>query len=139
MQGETVVAAARGWLGTPWHHQGRLKGVGVDCVGLVIGVARELGLSAVDVTGYPRRPGPTDVLNGCRAHMTPVMEPMPGDVLAFAIDGQVQHLAIASDIGMIHALAAMRRVVEHRLGDVWQARLTAAFRLPGVVSGARSS
>ena len=33
-----VVAAAREWLGTPFHHQARLRGVGVDCVGLVIGV-----------------------------------------------------------------------------------------------------
>ena len=43
-----VVAAALAWTDTPFHHQARLKGVGVDCVGLVIGVARELGLIAPD-------------------------------------------------------------------------------------------
>jgi cell wall-associated NlpC family hydrolase len=26
-----VVAEARSWLGTPFHHQGRVKAAGVDC------------------------------------------------------------------------------------------------------------
>ena len=40
--GLDVVRMARTWLGTPYHHQGRVKGAGVDCGGLVIGVARFL-------------------------------------------------------------------------------------------------
>ena len=40
--GETVVRAARGWIGTPYHHQASVKGVGTDCLGLVRGVWREL-------------------------------------------------------------------------------------------------
>jgi hypothetical protein len=49
-----VATQARAWIGTPFAHQHRARGVGVDCVGLVIGVARELGLvpSCFDVTGY---------------------------------------------------------------------------------------
>ena len=35
-----IVTEARTWVRTPYHHQARLKGVGVDCAGLVIGVAR---------------------------------------------------------------------------------------------------
>ncbi len=49
--GLEVVRVARTWLGTPYHHQGRVKGAGVDCAGLSVGVAKELGLSDVDVTG----------------------------------------------------------------------------------------
>lgn len=30
-----IVAAARGWIGTPYLHQASLKGVGTDCLGLV--------------------------------------------------------------------------------------------------------
>ncbi|MFY8139958.1 MAG: peptidase P60, partial [Caulobacter sp.] len=37
-----IVAAARGWLGTPYRHQASVKGVGCDCLGLVRGVWREL-------------------------------------------------------------------------------------------------
>lgn len=36
-----VVAAARGWLGTPYRHQASVKGEGADCLGLVRGVWRE--------------------------------------------------------------------------------------------------
>src|SRR5262245_46482540 len=39
---EAIVVAARGWLGTPYHHQASLRGVGCDCLGLIRGVWREL-------------------------------------------------------------------------------------------------
>ena len=41
---EDVVREAKTWLGTPFHHQGRLKGVGVDCAGVIVCVAKELKL-----------------------------------------------------------------------------------------------
>ncbi len=31
-QRAAVVAEARSWLGTPYHHMGRIKGVGADCL-----------------------------------------------------------------------------------------------------------
>ena len=37
---EAIIAEARSWLGTPWHHQASLKGVGCDCIGFVRGVAK---------------------------------------------------------------------------------------------------
>ncbi len=39
---DEIVAAARGWIGTPYRHQGQVKGVGCDCLGLVRGVWRDL-------------------------------------------------------------------------------------------------
>ena len=39
---DDIVAAARGWIGTPYLHQASLKGVGSDCLGLVRGVWREV-------------------------------------------------------------------------------------------------
>ena len=36
----TIVAEARAWIGTPYRHQGSLKGIGCDCLGLVRGVWR---------------------------------------------------------------------------------------------------
>ena len=30
--GQRIVAAARGWIGTPYRHQGARKGVGCDCL-----------------------------------------------------------------------------------------------------------
>ena len=39
---QRIVAAARGWIGTPYVHQASVKGAGTDCLGLVRGIWREL-------------------------------------------------------------------------------------------------
>jgi NlpC/P60 family putative phage cell wall peptidase len=39
-----IVAEARSWLGTPYHHCARLKGVGVDCAQLPAAVYHAVGL-----------------------------------------------------------------------------------------------
>jgi cell wall-associated NlpC family hydrolase len=131
---EQIVATAREWLDTRWHHQGRLKGVGVDCAGLVVGVATELGLTEFDMTGYGHRPDTRELEQLCHDHMKKVRRDRarPGDVLLIEVDKMPQHMAIKTDIGMIHAFAPLRRVVEHRIDDDWAARITAAFRIPGV-------
>lgn len=50
-----VVAEALTWLGTPWAHAQRLKGAGVDCANLVIGVYANAGLiEPFDPGPYPR-------------------------------------------------------------------------------------
>ena len=53
---DQIVSQAREWIGTPYHHQARVRGAGVDCIGLLICVCRELGLVApdFDVNGYAR-------------------------------------------------------------------------------------
>lgn len=44
--------------GTPYLHQGRAPGIGLDCVGPLIWAARTLGLkpAGFDITGYTRTP-----------------------------------------------------------------------------------
>jgi cell wall-associated NlpC family hydrolase len=37
-----VVAAAHRWLGTPYHDQASVRGVGCDCLGLARGAWREV-------------------------------------------------------------------------------------------------
>ena len=37
-----IVEITRSWIGTPYHHQAALKGVGCDCLGLLRGVWSEL-------------------------------------------------------------------------------------------------
>ena len=130
-----ILAEARTWLGTPFHHQGRLKGVGADCLGLVVGVGRALGLSQADGTGYPRQPDGTALLAGLDAAYVrlPLGRQKPGDILVFRIRREPQHLALlTASSGMIHVHAAVGRVVETRLDAGWVARLVAAYRYPGV-------
>ncbi len=49
-----VVAEARSWIGTPYHHRAKLKGVGVDCAQLPLCIYVRAGLMADFDTGeYP--------------------------------------------------------------------------------------
>ena len=41
---EQIVAAVRAWIGTPYHHRSRIKGVGCDCGQLPIAVYASVGL-----------------------------------------------------------------------------------------------
>lgn len=46
-----VVTAARSWTGTPYHHMGRVKHVGVDCGQIIIASFEEAGLCRVEDPG----------------------------------------------------------------------------------------
>lgn len=137
-----IVNSARGWLGTRFHHQGRLKKSennkgGVDCLGLLIGVSAELNLpfTEQDETSYSHSPD-TQKLREKLAHSLQeinISEINSGDILLLNIDGQAQHLAIVSDmadgLGIIHAYAPARAVVEHALDAWWREKIVAAFRV----------
>ncbi len=136
-----VVAEARSWIDTPYQHQARMKVVGADCIGLVIGVAKALGLREpeFDVGGYSRTPDGSELRRGCDAQMTPIARSdiAPGHVLLLRFKTEPQHMAIVGDspeggLTMIHAYAAAGKVVEHRLADVWRKRIVQAYALPGV-------
>jgi cell wall-associated NlpC family hydrolase len=136
-----IVASARDWIGTPFHHQARLKGVGVDCVGLVIGVSRELGLvdAAFDIGGYPRIPDGTSLMATMREHMTEInkSDMQPGDVVVVSFDRDPQHLGILGNyrhggLSIIHAAGASGEVIETRLMFSNSMKFVAAFALPGI-------
>lgn len=136
---ETLIAAARGWLGTPFHHQASVRQVGCDCIGLIRGVALELGLPQgsfddARYRGYSRVPIPGLLLQGLRTSLTPVAggldDALLGDILLFRIDDAPQHLALKTEAGMLHAYARKRRVVEHIIDDYWHRRFVSAWRLP---------
>lgn len=134
--GQDVVRMARTWLGTPYHHQGRVKRVGVDCGGLVIGVATELELSQFDINGYGGRPNGDSLVKVCQEQMTPItLEQLsPGDVLLFKFEAHAGHLGIyLGDNTLIHSYMPRRKVVEHTLDAWWWGQVAGQYRLPGVI------
>lgn len=51
---QAVVAEAASWLGTPYHHMGRIKGVGVDCLTLLAEVYERAGvIGHAEIPFYP--------------------------------------------------------------------------------------
>lgn len=130
---QDIIDEARTWLATPFHHQGRVKGAGVDCVGLVIGVARALELADYNYSEpYGRIPNPNIMGRELRQNMTPTVEIVPGCVLWFAFAAAPMHLGIVTDTGLIHAYSLAGRVVETGLDPQWIARKRGAFLYPGV-------
>lgn len=138
-----IVAAARGWAGTPYLHQASARGAGTDCLGLVRGVWRDVYGQEPEVppayTPDWSEPSASEVLWGAAArHMDPVSmsDAQAGDILLFRMrrTGPAKHLAILTDMRgaeprMIHAYSG-QGVVESSLGPSWRRRVAAAFRFP---------
>lgn len=106
---EAIVAEARTWLGTPWHHEGRVKGAGVDCAQLLIAVYSAVGLiDAYVPEHYPpdwhlHRAEPI-FLNELLRHCEPSDVGKPGDIAMFKFGQQLAHGAIVvRDKVVIHA------------------------------------
>ena len=140
VSGADVVGAARGWLGTPYHHQASAKGAGADCLGLVRGLWRELyGREPEATPAYTRDwaepSGEETLIDAATRHMVPVESAEPGDVLIFRMSehGIAKHLGVLSETGpeaaFIHAYDR-HGVVESRLSAPWARRVAAVFRFP---------
>lgn len=129
-----IVFEARTWIGTPFKHQGRIKGLGVDCVGLIIGIAHFFNLTDFDYTNYSHVPDGFLLRQLLDQHLHAILIPeaKAGDIVLMRFEAQPQHVGILSDYGIIHAYAQVRRCVEHRLDDLWQSRIVGAYAYPHV-------
>ena len=136
---EAVIAAARGWLGTPYHDQASLCGVGCDCLGLARGVWRDLiGAERQAIPPYSRDWGETGVCevlaDGARGMMIEIAtaEIGPGALVLFRMAPR----AIAKHVGIltapdqfIHAYDRLG-VIEEALTTPWARKIAFAFRFP---------
>lgn len=99
-----VVAEALTWTGTPWHHQGRVKGAGVDCGMFLAEVFERAGvIPHVDPGDYP----PDWNLHRSEERYLGWVEkfaqrlpegaaPRPGDIALFKFGRCVNHGAIVT-------------------------------------------
>ena len=135
---DKIIDSARSFLGTPYNHQGRLKGIGIDCVGLVVKVAEEIGITGIqDRTDYSSRPSGILPIEMKQAGFVeiPVEERMPGDIgiFWFRAPHLPQHAAIFTEKGVVHTFNGSDTVIEQRLPQKWLDRLVHVFRFPGVL------
>lgn len=152
---ERIVDITRGWLGTPYHHQASVRGVGTDCFGLIRGVWRELYAQALDPETMPpyswdwaEAKNEETMLAGARRHMEEIPVLLgpgdcgirlesrgmvgAGDVLLFRYrDGyNAKHAGILTGGDrMIHA-SYDAVCSEVHLGDWWYRHAAGAFRFP---------
>lgn len=129
---------AKTWLGTPYHHHARVKGVGVDCAQLMLGIAEELGLITTGLvvenysTEWHLHNREEKMLNlieefGCKQKEVHEV----GDILAFQFGRVCSHLGIyVGNEQFIHARLDVRQVVLNTLSGDWQKRHIRTYSFP---------
>lgn len=137
-----VVAAARGWIGTPYRHQMSTRGAGSDCLGLLRGVWREvMGGEPEKAPAYSRDwsepQGEEALLAAAGRHLVSKNRDAAaaGDVLLFRMrEGSVaKHVGVQARVGemptFVHAYDR-HGVIESTLSAPWQRRIVARFAFP---------
>ena len=137
MTRDELINSARSYLGTPFHHQGRLPHVGLDCAGLVVCAASENGYAVDDVRGYANIPSQGLFTQSVMGHCDKINidELQAGDLCMFAFTSEPQHIAIVSSVEplkIIHAYLQVNKVVENNLDGFWLKKLRGCYRLKGV-------
>ena len=146
--GSKIVSQARTWLGTKYHHQGRLKkssacSGGVDCIGLIIGIINELNicddqgylLSKYDRVDYSNSPQSAKLVETMASYLLPIdyKDMQIGDILLFKFCKEPQHVGIVSDyssqgLGLIHCHRSSGYVIEQPLSNTWIRMITHIYR-----------
>jgi NlpC/P60 family putative phage cell wall peptidase len=147
MKRAAIIAVARTWIGTPFAHQGRVKGLGCDCVGIPLCVAEELGANDKEgqpMTGklyasYSPQPEGNYVHRMCQKHLVqkPVSQMKAGDVISMNVISAPCHVGIlgedANGLTIIHAFSgAANKVVEQPMDAKWRRRIAGCFAFSGV-------
>lgn len=144
--GLDVIKVALTYVNTPYHHLGRLKGVGIDCAGVIVETMKELGLdTSFDMKAYQRVADGLKLAQLC--HNYAIMKPIKdghydfedGDIILFNFVGNPQHLGFYyNNNGMdyfIHAYndPLVNKVIKQRLDSKWKKRISGVFKIKGVV------
>jgi len=138
---QQVIAIARRWIGTPYHHQASRPGIGTDCLGLVRGIWRELygsdpGAGANYSRDWAEVTKQESILAGAARHLLSATdgEPAAGRILVFRFRpaSPAKHLAICTGATlMIHAMEG-HPVAEVPIVPWWRRRIAGVFEFPGV-------
>jgi hypothetical protein len=139
---EQILTETRGWLATPYRHQHAQKGLGTDCLGLLVGVYTALyGKPDVVIPayslGWDEVAKREDMLTAAEEYLVPRTDGIyePGDVLVFRMKPKAvaKHCGIVTEPErMIHAYQSLS-VTEVYLVPFWRSRIAGVFKFPGVV------
>jgi len=137
--GPLVVAEALSWVGTPYRHQGRRKGVGCDCLGLVLGVWGAVCGVAPELPGpyapdWAEAGGEERLLAGARRHFRekPASALAAGDLLVFRWRPHLPAKHAGILIGreqFVHAYEGVA-VSLSALVPQWRKRIAGVFAFP---------
>jgi len=132
-----IFSIARACVGSPFRHQGRNPAHGLDCIGLIIYVAKTIGLEDFGHKEYKKIPEKHALSRHAKAAgfaHCPKSEIKSGNILILKFGKYLEHAAIISDRGIIHACEKYGKVVEHGLDESWRSRIISVHTFPKPVS-----
>jgi cell wall-associated NlpC family hydrolase len=137
---DLIIKEAMSWLGTPYHHLARVKGAGVDCAQILIGVFAAVGLiKEFDTGDYPMdwmmHRDEERYLGFIMDYADEVTEPQAGDVVLYKVGRCYSHGGIVTKWPeIIHASRPDRMVVLADGSQGWLADRPRTFwRVRGAV------
>lgn len=124
-QRAAIVAEARSWIKTPYHHAADVKGAGADCGMLLVRVFVDTGLCE---PFDPRPYAPDWMLHRSEERYLgfifdrtkEVARPMPGDVMVFRQGRCYSHggiVTVANPLTIVHAFRPAGRVIEDEVSS----------------------
>ena len=142
-----IINEASDWINTKFKHQGRLKKTasnlgGCDCLGLIIGIAKNLDLKALngnllknfDNITYPQL-CTSNILKQQLDELlfkVKIKDIKIGDIILLKINKWPQHLAIISattpQITIIHSYIQDKKVIEQHLPLNWINKIISIYR-----------
>lgn len=102
-QRQAVTDEAKTWINTPYHDNARVKGAGVDCGMLLMGIFENCGLiEHIDIPHYSRdwhlHRSEEKYLGWVKKYCHEVdRDPLPGDILLYQYGRCISHGAIVID------------------------------------------
>lgn len=119
---QEVQEYARTFIRVPFLDQGRTRN-GMDCLGFLWRVACDKNLCNVDLNtpeviakfNYGRIPNPSKFLAGMKMYLNEikVSDAIVADVLMYYYERYPMHLALKTDLGIIHSYQPFNGVCEH--------------------------
>lgn len=135
-----IVKEARSWIGTPFHMHGRLKNIGCDCIGLILGVAQKLNLQSkqnyvlphFDHLNYNARESSLKLEYQLNTHLKPSVKINIADIVLLEFDSTPRHVGLVGDynnngFSIIHANIRLKKVVEHELDESLTKRIVGIY------------
>lgn len=141
-----VADVVRSWIGTPYRHRASLKTCGCDCLGLLLGVWREMAdQMPADIPPYssvwadPR--ADETLLLASRRYLVPAKHYSVASVLIFRMrrSSPAKHAGIVvSNRSFVHAYQP-HGVIETELSLAWRRRIVGTFDFPFIIDCGGSS
>lgn len=128
-----LVAEARTWIGTPYHHGGRLRGSGCDCVSFTVSLLESMGMAGIVLPEvYKIRPDGTLLShlerNRDLYREVSVDDIRAGDVVLIRLYKQPQHFGLYTGDGTVIHADMRHGVVESAFDAGWRSRLVKIMR-----------